>query len=163
MSKNLTVRKRQGRIILYVLLILYLVALCYLLFFSEEFGRHSIPADYPKMNLVPFREIQRFILRRQKIGTLLSLLNTAGNVIGFMPMGCFISLLFRRMNTLWKVTRVGFLCSLLAESLQYIFQVGIFDVDDMILNTMGSCLGYAVTVCFHKVCVFYKQIRKGKK
>lgn len=32
--------------------------------------------------------------------------------------------------------------SLLVETLQLVFRVGCFDVDDMILNTLGGIVGY---------------------
>jgi len=40
---------------------------------------------------------------------------------------------------------VGFssgILSLTAEAIQYTFQVGVLDVDDVILNTLGGFLGY---------------------
>jgi glycopeptide antibiotics resistance protein len=42
----------------------------------------------------------------------------------------------------WKVALLSFEISVLIEVSQLIFQVGCFDVDDMILNTLGGLLGY---------------------
>ena len=66
----------------------------------------------------------------------------AGNVIGFLPFGFFLPILSRRLRNGAVVTALGFGLSLLVESIQLVFKVGCFDVDDLILNTLGVLLGY---------------------
>ena len=39
---------------------------------------------------------------------------------------------------------LGFSFSLLVECTQLVTRVGTFDVDDLMLNTLGGCLGYAL-------------------
>ena len=72
----------------------------------------------------------------------MSFLNLAGNVIGFLPFGFFLPILSRRLRNGVLVTMSGFGLSLLVESIQLIFKVGCFDVDDLILNTLGVLFGY---------------------
>ena len=43
-----------------------------------------------------------------------------------------------------KVVLGSFLFSLIIESCQYIFKVGVFDVDDLLLNTIGRLIGYII-------------------
>ena len=43
-----------------------------------------------------------------------------------------------------KVVLGSFLFSLIIESCQYIFKVGVFDVDDLLLNTIGGLIGYII-------------------
>lgn len=43
-----------------------------------------------------------------------------------------------------SVLLLGMALSVAIESLQYIFEVGVADVDDVILNTIGACLGYFI-------------------
>ena len=123
-----------------VLFLIYLAGLCYFLFFAENYGRVIGQENY-RYNLVPFREIERFWIYRKELG-IHSIYNLAGNVLGFVPAGFFIPVLLKG--------RRGFLftaCSILqmslhVEILQLIFRVGSFDVDDLILNTLGGMLGY---------------------
>ena len=123
-----------------VLFMVYLAGLCYFLFFAENYGRVTGLEKY-RYNLVPFREIERFWKYRRELG-IHSLYNLAGNILGFVPAGFFIPVLLKG--------RRGFLftaCSILqmslhVEILQLIFRVGSFDVDDLILNTLGGMLGY---------------------
>ncbi len=121
------------------LFVLYLIALYYFLFLAENYGHGAGEYDY---NLVPFREIGRFIRYRDILGTRALVLNLAGNVIGFMPFGALLPLLMRSARRAWKIGILGLEISLVIELSQFLFQRGIFDVDDLILNTSGALLGY---------------------
>ena len=69
-------------------------------------------------------------------------LNLAGNVIGFVPFGFFLSVVSRRGRIWRNAVLMGFGFSLCIETTQLIFKIGSFDVDDILLNTTGSILGY---------------------
>ena len=149
-SKN-TKRKK----ILYVVLFAaYLILLFYFLFFSEGLGRASTEAEY-RYNLTLFREIKRFIEYRHVLGYKAVFLNVVGNVIAFMPFGFLLPPLMN-YKTNWFVTTIwAFLFSLFVETIQLFFRLGSFDVDDMLLNTIGGLLGYII-------CILLKGT-KGKK
>ena len=66
------------------LFILYLCLLAYFMFFSESFGRTDTDRGYA-YNLVPFKEILRFIRYRGTVGLWAFLINIVGNVVAFMP------------------------------------------------------------------------------
>ncbi len=66
--------------------------LAYFLFFSEDFGRGSHLQEEYAYNLVPFKEIRRFIVYWHVVGIRSFLLNIVGNVVGFMPFGFFFRL-----------------------------------------------------------------------
>ena len=53
----------------------------------------------------------------------------------------------------------GFGISLLVETIQLITKVGCFDVDDLILNTLGAALGYLAFA----VCNYLRRKCYGKK
>lgn len=64
------------------------------------------------------------------------------NVIMFIPMGYFLQMLQKKR---WKEIAVAaVLVSLGIELMQYITTLGIFEVDDVIHNTIGALLGYLV-------------------
>ena len=140
--KNET-RKRIRRI-RWILFVLYLLLLIYCLFLSEGFGRRNFFELQYRYNLVPFREIRRFWVHRAKVGNVIAFVNLAGNVIAFLPYGCFLPILNRRFRNGWLTTLMGLGFSLCVEIIQLIFKVGCFDVDDLMLNTLGAALGYAV-------------------
>ncbi len=123
-----------------VLFVIYLAGLCYFLFFAENYGREFGQGNY-RYNLVPFREIERFWKYREVLG-IYSFYNLAGNILGFVPAGFFIPILWKKRRGFLFTVCITFEMSLLVETLQLIFRVGSFDVDDLILNTLGGVLGY---------------------
>lgn len=138
MIRNTTKHQKLG----WVLFIAYLILLAYFLFFSESFGRSSqLRAEYA-YNLIPFKEIRRFFVYRHKLGMEAFLLNTVGNVICFMPFGFFLPIVSRRSRRWYNTILLSFTFSLCIEITQLVFKVGSFDVDDMILNTLGGISGY---------------------
>ena len=134
--------KNRIRIISWILFVIYIGLLVYFLFLSEEYGRTSFDQRIYRYNLTPFQEIKRFWIYRHRVGFWVAFLNLAGNVIGFLPFGFFLPILSRRLRNGAVVTALGFGLSLLVESIQLVFKVGCFDVDDLILNTLGVLLGY---------------------
>lgn len=131
-----------------LLFLLYLLALAYFLFFSETYGRVVIGEGEYHYNLIPFQEIRRFWIYREQVGTFAWVSNLLGNVIGFLPFGFILPVIFRNFRSFWSIMFGGFLFSLLVETIQLVTKVGCFDVDDLILNTLGAILGYlAFTLC----------------
>lgn len=127
--------------ICWLLFVVYLAALAYFLFFAEATGRTSAERIY-QYNLIPFHEIRRFWVYRRQLGFMAVALNLAGNVLAFVPFGTFLPLLVRRTRSFGKTTLLGAEFSLFVEILQLFSKVGSFDVDDILLNTCGVCLGY---------------------
>ena len=131
-----------------VLFLIYLAGLCYFLFFAENYGRVTGLENY-RYNLVPFREIERFWKYRGELG-IHSFYNLAGNILGFVPAGFFIPMLWKNKRGFFFTICVTFQMSLLVEILQLIFRVGSFDVDDLLLNTFGGMLGYLLLILLIK-------------
>lgn len=129
------------RVISQLVFILYLGVLFYFLFFSERYGRTDISDEY-HYNLVLFREIKRFYRYREILGMKSVMINLAGNVVAFMPFGFFLPILWPRSGKFLYVAFWSFLFSLVAETIQLVYKIGTFDVDDLFLNTLGGIFGY---------------------
>ena len=123
--------------------VVYLLSLAYFLFFAEATGRTFTERNY-QYNLIPFHEIRRFLIYRRQLGTAAVALNLVGNVMAFVPFGLFLPILVKRVQSLGKTLLLGFDFSLLVEIVQLFSKVGSFDVDDVILNTLGVCIGYVL-------------------
>lgn len=129
------------------LFVLYLFLLAYFLFFAENFGRVYTEREYA-YNLELFKEIKRFWIYREELGMAAVLTNIVGNVVCFIPFGAILPVLARRARNFWVIVTLSFEFSLLVECTQLISKVGSFDVDDILLNTLGGILGFIVfTVC----------------
>ena len=70
--------------------------------------------------------------------------NILGNIVGFIPLGILVPILFRRFNTPRKLIGLGFVLSLFFEIVQLLTVLGNFDVDDLMLNTFGASIGFFI-------------------
>lgn len=122
---------------------IYMIVLVYFLLLSDGFGR-TVRRDEFQYNLVPFVEIIRFIRYRNEIGFYNVMINLVGNVVAFIPFGALIRWVINRSVKWYVVIGYTFLFSLSVELLQLVAKVGSFDVDDLILNTLGGLMGYFV-------------------
>ena len=143
-----------------VLFVLYIGFLIYFLFLSDWYGREGVMEEY-RYNLELFKEIRRFIVYREQLGVFVVFSNLFGNILIFMPFGFFISMASRARSFFMALfNSLGL--SLCVEVLQLVTRVGSFDVDDILLNTIGGVLGYIVFV----ICNLIRRkcyVRKGKK
>ena len=95
-------------------------------------------------NFIPFKTIIFYLLLAD-INFDIRISNLAGNIIGFMPFGFLLPLIVKKYDNLKSILKATFILSLTYELLQLLlFQLGSFDVDDLILNTLGGGLGYLV-------------------
>lgn len=145
--------KREAKIIRSISLIffiIYILALIYFMFLSEGYGRTITGRSY-SYNLIPFKEMKRFITYREKLGTVAVVTNIFGNIIGFIPFGLILPIISKKRRKLAIISLLSFELSLTIEIIQLIFKVGSFDVDDMILNTLGGFIGYLLFLLFNKI------------
>ncbi len=147
--KKGTVRKliRRAGIVLFVI---YMVLMMYALFFFEAYGRGVRGEDIYRYNLRPFVEIRRFWSCRGQLGRTALVMNIFGNVLGFIPYGFILPVITNKMRSGFSVILSGFALSLFVETVQLVTRVGCFDVDDLLLNTLGAAIGYfAFAICDH--------------
>ena len=135
-------KKKIFRAVGKVLFLLYVVFLIYFLFLAEWYGRTGISEEY-RYNLELFREIKRFIIYREQMGVFAVFANLAGNILIFVPYGFFISVASRERG-FFKTLFFSMGLSLCVEIIQLFTRVGSFDVDDILLNTIGGVLGYII-------------------
>ena len=103
-------------------------------------GTHDGPA-----NLVPFKTILPYLLGKR--GFIIAVFNLAGNIVLLVPIGFIIPFVLK--NTSWKkLLAIAITTGLALEGMQAVFHVGIFDVDDVMLNGLGVMIGYWAFNCF---------------
>lgn len=132
-----------------ILFVLYIVFLVYFLCFSELYGRTGTVEEY-RYNLVLFKEISRFIEYREELGTFAVFANLFGNILIFVPYGFFISVASHSRGLL-KTVFYSFVLCFGVEIFQLFTRVGSFDVDDILLNTLGGVLGYILFMICNRI------------
>ena len=75
--------------------------------------------------------------------------DTALNILLFVPLGFFLPILYEKYDRISKVVLVGFLVSLSVEIAQ-MFGTGATDINDLITNTIGACLGFGLYKLVHR-------------
>ena len=75
-----------------------------------------------------------------------------GNIAWFVPFGFLLPLIWERLKAYYTIP-LGFCLSLVIELGQLISGKGMFEIDDLVLNTLGASAGYLA----YKI---YKSLRK---
>ena len=111
-----------------ILLGLYVLLLLWLVFFKFSYDIFSVLFDHQMrtINLVPFTNFSR--------GEVIS------NFIVFIPFGLLLGVNLKQ-TTFWQKLAFVFSFSLATEIVQYILAIGVTDVTDLIMNTLGGLLG----------------------
>ncbi len=148
----------------WLLFYLYIILLSYFLFFSERYGREIVMKDY-HYNLQLFKEIHRFIQYRQQLGMESFVVNILGNVLAFAPFGFLLPVLSKKYQKFFFTVFLCLLFSVCVETTQLVLKVGIFDVDDILMNTVGGMVGYITYAILHGMVKLFqpKQKKKGRK
>lgn len=89
------------------------------------------------INLVPFRTIASFF---KHCSADIFLVNIVGNIVVFIPWGLGLPLLWKKQQKAVRVARNALLLPLFIESCQLFIGRSV-DVDDLILNFAGGCIG----------------------
>lgn len=116
--------------------IVYFLLLYYLLLSTDNASEG--------VNYIPFHEITRY-----SIGSKLFIYNVIGNIVLFIPFGYFVSD-YLKAKKIFHILFISILISLTAELIQ--FKIGrAFDVDDVILNVVGSIIGFMIYISFQAI------------
>lgn len=153
-TNSMAANKKKNSLVTWVCFVAYLLLLGYVLFYGSQFGRED-HAEY-RYNLTLFQEIGRYYSIGVRTGSWnLFWLNVIGNICVFIPLGVFLPKLFTRCRNLFFVIVLSLELSLVVEVVQLVTRVGSFDVDDLLLNTIGGILGYIIYKVFAGVASLF--------
>ena len=102
------------------------------------------PGGEPGLNLIPFSMIAGYISTFSYAYE--SIFYMIGNILCFFPLGFYYKV-FNRNAPLYKYKLIlaPIVLSLLIEISQLIFRMGDFDVDDILMNSLGFYVGCVLT------------------
>ena len=118
-----------------ILIPFYTLFLLYLMFFG--FGRSQY--DINIVRLIPMFSTVGFV--KQTILWKTIIINIFGNILMFVPFG-FLGIVFTKLNNFWILILDFLFAIIILESFQYFTRLGVFDIDDVILNTVGVAIGF---------------------
>lgn len=140
--------QRKRKIIFIISSILFFLYLC-LMIWEVFLGPYRSYSGTRRYNVYPFKTIIDYLMNSEQFGFHLIFINLVANIVTFMPLGFFVALLFKRFNNIIIMAQFSILTILSIELIQFIFNVGVFDIDDIILNSLGCIIGFG----------FYKAIK----
>lgn len=82
-------------------------------------------------------------------GNSVFLTQLVGNVIMFVPLGIFLPICFKRARGVLRILLLSFLASLFIETTQLYTHTGLFELVDLLNNTLGGLIGYFIFKIFY--------------
>ena len=99
-------------------------------------------------NYIPFKTILPYLLGDN--GFLIGALNIGGNIAFLIPVGFLLPIIFKHFD--WKRSLgIAVLSGMSIELTQVGLNIGIFDIDDVILNGLGVMVGYWMYIMFQNI------------
>lgn len=150
MRTRITHENNALRTLAVIVFALYLIALCSLLLLKWL----PIPGIFPgspglflnlrsyQVNLQPFKSIDLFWkVKDDELSRMLVWKNIFGNILVLFPYAPLAALSVKKMRP-WIILLSGLSLILLIELIQLITGLGVWDIDDVLLNTTGLLLGF---------------------
>lgn len=133
--------------ILYIVLIFLFVVIKIEYPSDIDFIKESRENGFWNINIVPFRSIRNDITD-YSVENIYEIVhhNLTGNIIVYIPFGLLLPLAFKNYDkfTLFITTSIGFIT--FTEILQFVFMLGYFDIDDIMLNASGCIIGFILYI-----------------
>ena len=124
-------------LVLYGLLMLWLL-----------FGQRFPMDDVAELQLVPFRTLKLFwrVLASSTDSSMRrhAWVNLLGNVAMFVPLGFLIPQIWQWWRKFWRHMLLMVAIIVMVELSQYVLRLGTCDVDDLLLNLVGTTVGFAM-------------------
>ncbi len=131
--------RKAGKKLIPALFAAYILLLCAVFFLREPIGRVRI-------NLVPFDTIRTYLTRlsENSINTDIVMRGIFGNILLTLPLGAFAAMyaaLREKSGKIFLALSLAF--TVAAELLQFALRIGQFDIDTIMLRSVGVIIGYS--------------------
>lgn len=112
---------------MYIALCIYMTVILCMTLFSRKIGSIS------KIDLIPFNTAG---------GVRYIILYAIANALAFIPLGTLLPFVWNRAKNVKVCVLMGVLMSLFIETMQLILCCGVVQTEDLIMNTLGTYIGY---------------------
>jgi len=116
------------RVLSRILFAAYLFILLWLVLFKFSYDPLAVIRDFQtrSLNLIPFAQTRKSEM--------------ISNIVAFIPFGVMLGVNFKQVVFRYKIAAV-FAFSLAVEIIQYALAIGVADITDVIMNTLGGFIG----------------------
>ena len=131
--------RKAGKKLIPALFAAYILLLCAVFFLREPIGSVRI-------NLVPFDTITTYLTRlsENSINTDIVMRGIFGNILLMLPLGAFAAMyaaLREKSGKIFLALSLAFIAA--TELLQFALRIGQFDIDTIMLRSVGVIIGYS--------------------
>ena len=141
-EKNQYLKKK----ITWLLFILYIIFLLSTTIYTKLISGTIYSKLQIEANIIPFSSIIEtitlLVTKSQGITYLFNYLIL--DMLLFIPLGIFLPILFSQTINIKRIILICLSISFIKELLQLLLNVGMFDIDDIILNVVGALLSYII-------------------
>ena len=117
---------------------------CSFIFIMTLFGRKI--RENHRFDLKPFGSYYYAFTE----GNMEILLQIFINIAMYIPFGFLLPCCFKLFEKYWNIIYVAIGSSVIIELIQVVFKIGLFEVDDIISNTLGSVIGFLIYILYNK-------------
>ena len=133
--------KKVRREVMLTIFVFYILLLVHLTVFRGEMSLSSVSIHLQPLSVINWIPFVETIKLTNGLSMFSYYYNLYGNILWFVPMGFGAAYLSSEKHSFLRTLSIGFLVSLSIETLQYLFDTGIPDIDDLIFNTVGTIVG----------------------
>lgn len=155
-----------------IIFVIYLIILVKLILFkgslffeivptSEDYRESSTSSSMNATNFTPLKTIRSFFTGDTSASEIF--FNIFGNILLFVPYGILLPIIFRNRVILFDIFYTGLILSSCFELFQFITHTGQFDIDDVILNTLGGIIGYLLLMLFRNLMEIKRENHHRRK
>lgn len=155
--RKYTVQKNVYEAVISFGFLIYLLKLIDIVLFPIVFDFPDSQYSFT-MEIIPLKSA---IDSLQYIGVKALLRQVGGNILLFVPLGFFTAIRFKKIKSTKMVTFLSFSISVLIEVLQGVINIitknnsRAVDITDVLMNTIGGILGYAIFLIFRGIYIKY--------
>lgn len=157
MTNELNLKEKTMRYCILGIFVVYILLLLRITLFKQAplnklFA--AIGSSDRIINIIPFFSI--FEMIRDSISVTRILENVLGNIIMFIPLGLILPVSLNKDKK--SILACGIGASIFIEAVQFVFGLGITDVDDLIFNSIGFLIGYIAFAAIKKRAKTYQSL-----
>lgn len=135
----MNIKQTKDKKILMISFILYLILLTWIVIFKCKF----------QIGFLGYRSSVNFIPFKNNNVSINGINETIINLMLFIPMGIYLKILLKNKLNIQIISIIVISC--MFEILQYVLKMGISDITDVIMNTIGGLIGIMMISLVYKI------------
>lgn len=122
-----------------------------------------LQSPYLRYNYIPLQTLSNWLSNYRLVSLRIFVENILASIIVFIPVGFLLPFVLNREKSFWKNVQISMTIGLLVELFQLNLSIGVADVDDVILYTIGSVIGFLLFKLLQACKLAFLKISKSER